>query len=52
VRAGSAAVKLRFTKAARRSLAHARRVKVRIKVALKPAGGAVQRTAVSLTLTR
>jgi hypothetical protein len=52
VHAGSAAVKLRFTKSARRSLGHARRVKLRIKVALRPAGGAVQRAAVSLTLTR
>jgi hypothetical protein len=52
VGAGRAAVKLRFTKAARRALKDARRVTVRIKVALKPAGGAVQRTAVSLTLTR
>ena len=52
VGAGRAAVKLRFTKAARRSLKNAHRVTVRIKVALKPAGGAVQRAAVSLTLTR
>ena len=52
VGAGRAAVKLRFTKAARRSLKRANRVTVRIKVALKPAGGAVQRTAVLLTLTR
>jgi len=49
VGAGRTAVKLRFTKAARRSLKNARRVTVRIKVALEPGG---QRTAVSLTLTR
>jgi WD40 repeat protein len=47
-----AAVKLRFTKAARRSLKHARSVKLRINVAFRPAGGAVQRTTVSLRLTR
>jgi hypothetical protein len=48
----SGAVKLRFTKAARRSLKHARSVKLRVKVAFKPAGGAIQRTTVSLKLTR
>jgi WD40 repeat protein len=52
VQGGDAAVKLRFTKAARRSLKHARSVKLRIKVAFKPAGGATQRTTVSLTLKR
>jgi WD40-like Beta Propeller Repeat len=52
VRGSSAAVKLRFTKAARRSLAHVRSAKLRIKVTFKPAGGAVQRTTVSLKLTR
>jgi hypothetical protein len=52
VRAGKTAVKLRFTKAARRSLKHARNVKLRIKVSLQGAGGPVQRTSVSLTLTR
>ena len=46
------AVKLRFTKAARRSLKHARSVKLRIKVAFKPAGGATQRTTVAVTLKR
>jgi hypothetical protein len=46
------AVKLRFTRSARRSFKHARSVKLRIKVAFKPAGGAVQRTTVSLKLTR
>jgi hypothetical protein len=48
----SAAVKLRFTSSARRSLKHARSVKLRIKVTFKPAGGSIQRTAVSLTLNR
>jgi hypothetical protein len=48
----NAAVKLRFTKAAKRSLKRVARVKLRIKIAFKPAGGPVQRTAVSLTLTR
>jgi hypothetical protein len=52
VSGGKATVKLRFTKTAKRSLKHAQRVKLRIKVAFKPAGGATQRTAVSLTLTR
>jgi hypothetical protein len=52
VKGGDAAVRLRFTKAARRSLAHARSVRLRIKVAFKPAGGAVQRKTVSLTLKR
>jgi hypothetical protein len=52
VRGHNAAVKLRFTKAAKRSLRHARSVKLRLKVAFTPAGGAVQRTAVSLRLTR
>jgi hypothetical protein len=52
VSGGNATVKLRFTKAAKRSLKQARRVKVRIKVAFTPAGGATQRRTVSLTLTR
>jgi WD40-like Beta Propeller Repeat len=52
VQGGKATVKLRFTKAAKRSLKSARRVKLRIKIAFTPTGGATQRTAVSLTLTR
>ncbi|HEX5620558.1 MAG TPA: hypothetical protein VFX51_19215, partial [Solirubrobacteraceae bacterium] len=52
VSGGTATVKLRFTKAAKRSLKRARRVKLRIKVAFTPTGGTTQRTAVSLTLTR
>jgi hypothetical protein len=46
-----AAVKLRFTKAAKRSLKRADAVKLRIKVAFT-AGGRTQRTAVSLTMKR
>ena len=52
VSGGNATVKLRFTKAAKRSLKRAQSVKVRIKVAFKPTGGATQRQTVSLTLTR
>jgi hypothetical protein len=52
VKGGNAAIRLRFTKAAKRSLEPAAKVRVRIKVAFKPAGGAMQRTTVSLTLTR
>jgi hypothetical protein len=52
VRGGNASVKLRFTKAAKRALKHARSVKVRIKVTFTPASGAPQRRTVSLTLTR
>ena len=52
VSGGNATVKLRFTKAAKRSLKRAQRVKVRIKVAFTPTGGATQRQTVSLTLTR
>jgi hypothetical protein len=52
VRGGETAVKLRFTKAARRSLKRARSVRLRIKVAFTPAGGATQRTTVALTLKR
>jgi WD40 repeat protein len=51
-RGRNATVTLRFTKAAKRSLKNARSVKLRIKVKFKAAGGATQRTAVSLTLTR
>jgi len=52
VKAGSATVKLRFTGAARRSLKRSRSVKLRVKVAFKPAGGAMQRTTVAVTLKR
>jgi hypothetical protein len=52
VKGGNAAVRLRFTKAAKRSLKRARRVKLRIKVAFNPTGGATQRTSVALTLKR
>ena len=43
VSGGEATVKLRFTKAAKRKLKRARRVKLRIKVAFTPTGGATQR---------
>jgi hypothetical protein len=52
VKAGTSAVKLRFTKAARRSLARSRRVKLRLQVAFTPKGGATQRTTLKLTLKR
>jgi hypothetical protein len=52
VRGHSAAVKLRFTGKARRSLTHAQSVTVRLKVKFKPAGGAVKTASASLTLNR
>ena len=52
VERGDAAVKLRFTKTAKRALKKAASVKLRIKVSFKPAGGSVQRQTVSLTLKR
>jgi hypothetical protein len=52
VSGGNVTVKLRFTKAAKRSLKRAKRVKLRIKVAFTPTGGATERKTVSLTLTR
>jgi hypothetical protein len=51
VKGGDAAVKLRFTKKAKRAIEHARKVTVRIKVRFAGAGG-IQRTSVSLTLKR
>ena len=52
VAAGKATVKLRFTRGARAALNNARSVKLRVKVAFKPNGGATQRTTLSLKLTR
>jgi hypothetical protein len=52
VKGGVATVKLRFTGAARRSLKRSRSVKLRINVAFKPTGGAMQRTTVAVTLKR
>jgi hypothetical protein len=46
------AVKLRFTKQAKRSLKRASSVTVRLTVKFKPHGGKAKRTAVSLTLNR
>ena len=52
VKAGKATVKLRFTRGARAALDNARSVKLRVKVAFKPAGGATQNTTLSLKLKR
>ena len=43
---------MRFTRGARAALNNARKVKLRVKVAFKPAGGAAQRATLSLTLKR
>ena len=45
-------MKLRFTRGARAALNNARSVKLRVKVAFKPAGGATQSTTLSLKLKR
>ncbi len=52
VAAGKATVKLRFTRGARAALDNARSVKLRVKVAFKPNGGATQRTTLKLKLAR
>jgi hypothetical protein len=52
VTGGSATVKLKFTKRARRSLARAQRVKLTLKVTFTPAQGAAQVKTVRLTLKR
>jgi hypothetical protein len=52
VKRGKAVVKLRFSRGARAALDNARRVKLRVKVTFKPAGGAVRRTTLTLTLKR
>jgi hypothetical protein len=52
VGAGKAIVKLRFTRGARNALDNARSVKLRVKVAFTPAGGATQTTAIALKLKR
>jgi hypothetical protein len=52
VAAGKATVKLRFSRGARAALNNARSVKLRVKVAFKPAGGAAQRTTLALKLKR
>jgi hypothetical protein len=46
----SGAVKLRFTKSAKRALKGAHSATVRLTVKFKPHGGKAQRTSVSLTL--
>jgi hypothetical protein len=52
VAAGKAAVKLRFTRGARAALDNARSVKLRVKVAFTPTGGAAQSTTLALKLKR
>ncbi len=52
VKAGTATLKLRFTKAARRSLKRSRSVKLRVKVAFTPTGGTARRTTMAVTLKR
>ncbi|HWM08121.1 MAG TPA: hypothetical protein VNO82_02220 [Solirubrobacteraceae bacterium] len=52
VGAGKAAVKLRFTRGARAALDNARSVRLRVKVAFKPRGGATMRTTLALKLSR
>jgi hypothetical protein len=52
VGAGKAIVKLRFTRGARNALDNARSVKLRVKVAFTPAGGATQTAAIALKLKR
>jgi hypothetical protein len=52
VRGHSAAVKLRFTKKAKRALKRAQTVTVRLTVKFKPHSGSPKRTSVSLTLNR
>jgi WD40 repeat protein len=52
VKAGNATVKLRFTKAAKRTLRRKGRVKLRVRVAFTPSGGATQTTTLAVTLKR
>jgi WD40-like Beta Propeller Repeat len=52
VSAGTARVKLRFTAAARRSLRRAPAVRLRVKVAYTPRGGATQRGTLAVKLSR
>src|SRR5918992_5033151 len=52
VKAGNVTLKLRFTKAAKRSLRRKGRVKLRVRVAFTPTGGATQKTTVAVTLKR
>ncbi len=52
VGAGKATVKLRFTRGARAALDNARSVRLRVKVAFKPRGGATTRTTLALKLSR
>jgi hypothetical protein len=52
VAAGRATVKLRFSRGARAALDNARSVKLKIKVAFKPAGGAKQSTTLAVKLKR
>ena len=52
VKAGNVTLKLRFTKAAKRSLRTKGRVKLRVRVAFTPTGGATQKTTVAVTLKR
>jgi hypothetical protein len=52
VAAGKATVRVRFTRGARAALDNARSVKLRVKVAFKPAGGATQTTTIALKLKR
>jgi hypothetical protein len=52
VKAGKQSLTLKFTKAARRSLAHSRSVKLTIKVTFAPKGGAAKTTTQVVTLKR
>jgi WD40-like Beta Propeller Repeat len=52
VAAGKATVTLRFSRGARAALNNARSVKLRVKVAFKPSGGAAQTTTLALKLKR
>jgi hypothetical protein len=52
VAAGKATVKVRFTRGARAALDNARSVRLRVKVAFRPAGGAAQTTTLALKLKR
>ena len=47
---GTVAVKLRFTKAAKRSLKRARKVKLALAITFRPAQGAVVRSTATATL--
>ena len=52
VKAGKQSLTLKFTKAARRSLARSRSVKLTVKVTLAPKGGAAKTTTQAVTLKR